>query len=90
MSRESLLTGVHGRDVFLQIEPPTHPARLSRRRKRLGEVGMEELLAQSIEAAKRAVIIKAASIRRVIVDTMAMEKAIVHPTDSRLLERARC
>ncbi|MBB5199586.1 hypothetical protein HNR39_001418, partial [Glaciimonas immobilis] len=35
-------------------------------------------------------IIKAASIRRVIVDTTAMEKAIVHPTDSRLLERARC
>ena len=50
---------------------------------------MEELLAQTIEAAKRAAVIKPASIKRVIVDTTVMEKAIAPPTDSRLLERSR-
>jgi IS5 family transposase len=58
-------------------------------RKRLGEAGVEELLAETIEAAKRAGVIKAASVKRVIVDTTVMEKAMAHPTDSRLLERCR-
>ncbi len=42
-----------------------------------------------IEAAKRSDVIKASSVKRVIVDTTVMEKAIAHPTDSRLLERCR-
>ncbi|MGF6604375.1 IS5 family transposase [Paraburkholderia sp. GAS448] len=53
------------------------------------EAGVEELLAETIEAAKRAGVIKASSVKRVIVDTTVMEKAIAHPTDSRLLERCR-
>jgi IS5 family transposase len=32
---------------------------------------------------------KAASMKRVIVDTTVMQKAVAHPTDSRLLERCR-
>ncbi len=54
-------------------------------RKRLGEAGV----AETIEAAKRASVIKTSSVQRVIVDTTVMEKAIAHPTDSRLLERCR-
>ena len=73
----------------MQTEPPVDPSSLSRWRKRLGEVGMEELLAQSIEAAKRAKVIKPSSVQRVIVDTTVMEKAIAYPTDSALLERSR-
>ena len=76
-------------ETYLQKEPPIDPSSLTRWRKRLGETGVEELLAQTIEAAKRATVIKPASIKRVIVDTTVMEKAIAHPTDSRLLERAR-
>jgi len=34
------------------------PSRLTRWRKRLGEVGVEELLAETVEAAKRAGVIK--------------------------------
>ena len=37
---------------------------------------MEELLAQSIEAAQRAHVIKQSKLQRVIVDTTAMEKAV--------------
>jgi IS5 family transposase len=76
-------------ETHLQTEPPIDPSSLSRWRKRLGEVGMEELLAQSIEAAKRAKVIRPSSVERVIVDTTVMEKAIAYPTDSALLERSR-
>lgn len=76
-------------ETYLQTEPPIDPSSLTRWRKRLGEAGVEALLAQTIEAAKRASVIKAASLKRVIVDTTVMEKAVAHPTDSRLLERSR-
>jgi IS5 family transposase len=76
-------------ETYLQKDPPIDPSSLTRWRKRLGEAGVEELLAQTIEAARRAAVVKPASIKRVIVDTTVMEKAIAHPTDSRLLERAR-
>ena len=77
-------------EVYLQTEPPISPSSLSRWRKRLGEAGVEELLAQSIDAAKRAHLIGPASLKRVIVDTTVMNKAIAYPTDSALLEKCRC
>src|SRR3954453_22065813 len=52
--RDQVFTG----ETHLQTEPPIDPSSLSRWRTRLGEVGMEELLAQSIEAARRAKVIK--------------------------------
>lgn len=76
-------------EQYLQTEPPIDPSSLTRWRKRLGEAGVEELLAETIEAAKRSRVIQASSVKRVIVDTTVMEKAIAHPTDSRLLERCR-
>ncbi|MGF6735683.1 IS5 family transposase [Paraburkholderia youngii] len=76
-------------ETYLQTEPPIDPSSLTRWRKRLGEAGVEELLAETIDAAKRAGVIKASSAKRVIVDTTVMPKAIAHPTDSRLLERCR-
>jgi transposase, IS5 family len=76
-------------ETYLQTELPIDPSSLTRWRKRLGEAGVEELLAETIEAAKRAGVIKASSTKQVIVDTTVMEKAIAHPTDSRLLERCR-
>ncbi len=42
-----------------------------------------------MEAAKRGEVVKASSMKRVIVDTTVMEKAITYLTDSRLLERSR-
>jgi IS5 family transposase len=72
----------------LQTEPSIDPPNLSCWRKRLGESGLEDLLAQSIEAAKRASVIKPASIKRVIVDTTVMAMAIAPPTNSALLEKS--
>jgi IS5 family transposase len=50
---------------------------------------MEELLAQTIAAARSMKAVDARELSRVIVDTTVQEKAIAHPTDSRLLEVAR-
>lgn len=50
---------------------------------------MEELLAQTINVAVELELIKPQELNRVIVDSTVQEKAIAHPTDSRLLETAR-
>ena len=76
-------------ETYLQIEAPIDPSSLTRWRKRIGEEGVEEMLAQTIEAARTAGLIRATSVNRVIVDTTVMPKAIAHPTDSRLLEKSR-
>lgn len=47
---------------------------------------METLLAASIDAARRAGVIRKTSAQQVIVDTTVMPKAVTHPTDSRLLD----
>jgi IS5 family transposase len=76
-------------ETYFQTEAPIDPSSLTRWRKRLGEAGVEELLAETIEVAKRGDVIKASSIKRVIVDTTVMEKAVAYPTDSKLLARCR-
>ena len=58
-------------------------------RNRIGEEGVEWLLTQTIDAGRKSGAIDDASLKRVAVDTTVMEKAIAHPTDSRLYERAR-
>jgi len=57
--------------------------------KLLGEDGVEELLAQTINVAVELKLIMPQELSRVIVDSTVQEKAIAHPTDSRLLETAR-
>lgn len=58
-------------------------------RRLLGDEGVEELLAQTINAAVEMGLIAKSELSRVIVDSTVQEKAIAHPTDSRLLEVAR-
>ena len=74
---------------YFRHELPCDPSSLVRWRRRIGEEGCEWLLAHSIEAARRAGVIKTKSLEAVIVDTTVQPKAIAHPTDSRLLNRAR-
>jgi len=54
----------------------------------LGEDAVEELLAQTINVAVELKPIKPQQLTRVIVDSTVQEKAIAHPTNSRLLEEA--
>jgi transposase, IS5 family len=68
---------------------PCDATQIGRLRRVLGEAGVEQLLKTTIEAAVGMKAIKPAEFEMVIVDTTVQEKAIAHPTDSRLLEVAR-
>lgn len=50
---------------------------------------LDQVLAASIDAARRGGVIRKASVQQVIVDTTVMPKAIAHPTDSQLLDKSR-
>jgi IS5 family transposase len=76
-------------EQYFRHELPCDPSSLVRWRARIGEAGCEWLLAQTIEAAKSAGVIKRRSLDEVVLDTTVQPKAIAHPTDSRLLNRAR-
>ena len=76
-------------ETYFQHEPPIDPSSLTRWRQRIGEEGVEWLLTETIEAARRGKIVKARSFEKIIIDTTVMEKAVAYPTDSRLLERGR-
>lgn len=74
---------------YFRHELPCDPSSLVRWRQRIGESGCEWLLAHSIEAATKAGVVKRRSLQTVVLDTTVQPKAIAHPTDSRLLNRAR-
>ncbi len=76
-------------EKFFQHEPPIDSSSMSRWRTRVGDAGAEELLRESIQAGLRLNLIKAGQVGRVNVDTTVMEKNVRHPTDARLLDRAR-
>ena len=76
-------------ETWFQHQPPIDPSSLTRCRQRIGAEGMEWLLAQTIEAAVSAKVIKQHSLDKVIVDSTVQEKAIAYPTDSKLLNRGR-
>ena len=68
---------------------PCDPSLLVRYRQLLGEAGVEELMARTINVAVNLKLIDAQQLRTLIVDSTVQEKAITHPTDSKMLETAR-
>lgn len=76
-------------ETFFQHRPPVVPSSLTRWRNRIGEEGVDWLLTKTIEAGREAGVISERSAETVIVDTTVMEKAIAHPTGTRLYEKAR-
>jgi transposase, IS5 family len=75
--------------AYYEDRPPCDATTLVKFRQLLGEEGVEELLAQTINVALELKLIKPQELTCVIVDTTVQHKAIAHPTDSRLLETAR-
>ena len=76
-------------ETFFQHHAPIHPSSLSRWRGRIGEEGVEWLLTKTIEAGRASGAVTPRSLAEIAVDTTVMEKAIAHPTDGRLCEKAR-
>ncbi len=75
--------------AYYEDRLPCDASTLVKFRQLLGEEGVEELLAQTINVAVELQLIKPQELSRVVVDSTVQHKAIAHPSDSRLLERAR-
>ena len=74
---------------YYEPRVPCDATQIGRFRSAIGEAGVEELLKATLDTAVSTQAIKPSEFERVIVDTTVQEKAIAHPTDSRLLEIAR-
>lgn len=75
--------------AYYEERLPCDATTLVKFRRLLGEEGVEELLAQTITLAVSLGLIPATALATVIVDSTVQEKAVAHPTDSKLLETAR-
>jgi IS5 family transposase len=62
---------------------------LTRWRQRMGEEKLQALLQESLAVASRTEAIKPADLARAIVDTTVQPKAVMFPTDAKLVNRAR-
>lgn len=78
-------SGLH----YYEHRQPCDATTLVKFRRLLGDEGVEELLAQTINVAVGLELIKPQELQRVIVDSTVQPKAIAHPSDSRLLQVAR-
>ena len=74
---------------YFEPRLPCDATQIGRFRRAIGEEGLELLLKATIETAVQTKAIKPQELERVIVDSTVQEKAIAHPTDSRLLDIAR-
>jgi transposase, IS5 family len=77
-----------GRQYF-EHRLPIEPSSMTRWRKRVGVEGAEELLRQTVVAAKEQKYLKGSQSERVSIDTTVQTKAIRFPTDARLYDRMR-
>lgn len=77
-----------GLDYF-EAKKPCDPTQIGRFRTAIGEAGLAELLARTVNTAVALKAIEPNELETIIVDSTVQEKAIAHPTDSRLLEVAR-
>lgn len=75
--------------AYYEDRLPCDASTLIKFRKLLGDEGIEELLAQTINTAVDLELIKPQELTPVIVDSTVQQKAIAYPTDSRLLEKVR-
>ncbi len=76
-------------EEFFQHKFPVTPESLSYFRKRIGEEGMEIILAETIRLGLVSGVVTKKDIEQVSVDTTVQEKAVTFPTDSKLRHKAR-
>jgi IS5 family transposase len=74
---------------IFEYQWPCHTSEQGRFRKSLGELGVEELLTRTMEVPVTLKLIAKNELAHVIVDSTVEEKAVAHPTDSKLLETVR-
>ena len=62
---------------------------LTRWRQRMGEEKLQALLQESLAVATRTEAMKPSDLARVVIDTTVQPKAVMFPTDAKLMNRAR-
>lgn len=77
-----------GLDYF-EAKKPCDATQIGRFRTAIGEAGLADILARTVNTAVALKAITPKELETIIVDSTVQEKAIAHPTDSRLLEVAR-
>lgn len=76
-------------EEFFQHTLPFDRSSLTRWRQRMGEERLAALLQESLAVAVKAGALKPSELTQVVVDTTVQPKNIAHPTDAKLLHRAR-
>jgi IS5 family transposase len=76
-------------EEFFQHRLPVEPPSLSIFRSRIGDVGMERLLQETVRLGLKAGVIRAKDLQCITVDTTVQEKAVRFPTDTQLCHKAR-
>ena len=76
-------------EEFFRHELPFDRSSITRWRKRMGEDKLAALIQESLNIATRTGAAKPADFTRIIVDTTVQEKAVMFPTDAKLMHRAR-
>src|SRR4029077_7339797 len=74
---------------FFQHRLPFDRSSLTRWRQRMGEAKLTALIQESLSVATRTEAMKPKDLARVVVDTTVQPKAVMFPTDAKLLNRAR-
>lgn len=76
-------------ETFFQHQLPFDRSSMTRWRQRMGEEKVRSLLQESLAVAIAARALSPADVAEVIVDTTVMPKAVMFPTDAKLMHRAR-
>jgi transposase, IS5 family len=76
-------------EEFFRHRTPFDRSSLTRWRQRMGEEKLVALIQESLATATRTGAAKPSDFSRVIVDTTVQPKAVAHPTDAKLMHRAR-
>jgi IS5 family transposase len=76
-------------EEFFQHKPSFDRSSMTRWRQRMGEEKLVALVQESLSVATRTGAAKPADFSRVIVDTTVQPKAVMFPTDAKLMHRAR-
>ena len=76
-------------EEFFRHKLPFDRSSITRWRQRMGEERLNALVQESLSVAVKTKALRIADLSHVIVDTTVQEKAVMFPTDARLLDRAR-
>ncbi|HLW93268.1 MAG TPA: IS5 family transposase [Roseiarcus sp.] len=76
-------------EEFFRHQTPFDRSSMTRWRQRMGEERLVSLLQESLATATRTGAARPADFTRAILDTTVQPKAVAHPTDAKLMNRAR-